>query len=92
MHGSTEEFRHGGAVQVLRHNAGAPSQHRPGEGSRPLKLAASAIIFVFLIPYTASLYNGLSRLFGMAFPPATIAAKTLEMIMPLLMALSLLMA
>ena len=32
-----------------------------------LKLAASAIIFIFLIPYTASLYNGLSRLFGMAF-------------------------
>ena len=36
-------------------------------GSRALKLAASAIIFIFLIPYTASLYNGLSRLFGMAF-------------------------
>ncbi len=36
-------------------------------GSRPLKIAASAIIFIFLIPYTASLYNGLSRLFGMAF-------------------------
>ncbi len=36
-------------------------------GSKSLKLAASAIIFVFLIPYTASLYNGLSRLFGMAF-------------------------
>ena len=36
-------------------------------GSRPLKLAASVIIFIFLIPYTASLYNGLSRLFGMAF-------------------------
>ena len=35
--------------------------------SKPLKIAASAIIFVFLIPYTASLYNGLSRLFGMAF-------------------------
>ncbi|MCI8441495.1 MAG: sodium:solute symporter family protein [Provencibacterium sp.] len=35
--------------------------------SRPLKLCASAIIFIFLIPYTASLYNGLSRLFGMAF-------------------------
>jgi len=35
--------------------------------SRPLKLAASAIIFIFLIPYTASLYNGLSRLFAMAF-------------------------
>ncbi len=36
-------------------------------GSNALKLAASAIIFIFLIPYTASLYNGLSRLFGMAF-------------------------
>lgn len=35
--------------------------------SKPLKLCASAIIFIFLIPYTASLYNGLSRLFGMAF-------------------------
>ncbi len=36
-------------------------------GSDSLKVAASAIIFIFLIPYTASLYNGLSRLFGMAF-------------------------
>ena len=35
--------------------------------SKALKIAASIIIFVFLIPYTASLYNGLSRLFGMAF-------------------------
>lgn len=35
--------------------------------SRGLKIGASVIIFVFLIPYTASLYNGLSRLFGMAF-------------------------
>lgn len=35
--------------------------------SRTLKIGASLIIFVFLIPYTASLYNGLSRLFGMAF-------------------------
>ena len=35
--------------------------------SKKLKLTASVIIFVFLIPYTASLYNGLSRLFGMAF-------------------------
>lgn len=32
-----------------------------------LKIVASVIIFIFLIPYTASLYNGLSRLFGMAF-------------------------
>ncbi len=36
-------------------------------GSRALKLCASVIIFIFLIPYTASLYNGLSRLFAMAF-------------------------
>ena len=36
-------------------------------GSQSLKIAASIIIFIFLIPYTASLYNGLSRLFGMAF-------------------------
>lgn len=32
-----------------------------------LKIIASIIVFIFLIPYTASLYNGLSRLFGMAF-------------------------
>jgi len=35
--------------------------------SNALRIAASAISFIFLIPYTASVYNGLSRLFGMAF-------------------------
>lgn len=35
--------------------------------SNALRIAASAIAFIFLIPYTASVYNGLSRLFGMAF-------------------------
>ncbi len=35
--------------------------------SPALKIVASVIIFIFMIPYTASLYNGLSRLFGMAF-------------------------
>ena len=35
--------------------------------SEALKVAASIIVFVFLIPYTASLYNGLSRLFGLSF-------------------------
>lgn len=35
--------------------------------SEALRIASAAIIFVFLIPYTASVYNGLSRLFGMAF-------------------------
>ncbi len=35
--------------------------------SNALRIAASLISFIFLIPYTASVYNGLSRLFGMAF-------------------------
>ena len=35
--------------------------------TKALKIAASVIVFVFLIPYTASVYNGLSRLFEMAF-------------------------
>ena len=35
--------------------------------SKALKITASAIAFIFLVPYTASVYNGLSRLFGMAF-------------------------
>lgn len=36
-------------------------------GSKSLCVAASVIAFVFLIPYTASVYNGLSNLFGIAF-------------------------
>ncbi|MBO4445974.1 MAG: sodium:solute symporter [Clostridia bacterium] len=35
--------------------------------STALKIAASIIVFIFLIPYTASLYNGLSSLFGLVF-------------------------
>lgn len=35
--------------------------------SQSLRVAASMIAFIFLIPYTASVYNGLSNLFGMAF-------------------------
>ena len=35
--------------------------------SKKLKVIASAIVFVFMIPYTASLYNGLSSLFNIAF-------------------------
>ena len=35
--------------------------------SKALKIMASVIVFIFLIPYTASVYNGLSRLFEMAF-------------------------
>lgn len=36
-------------------------------GSKGLKFTAAAIVFIFLIPYTASVYNGLSRLFESAF-------------------------
>ncbi len=35
--------------------------------SPALKTAAAIIVFIFLIPYTASLYNGLSSLFGLVF-------------------------
>lgn len=35
--------------------------------SQSLRIVAAVISFVFLIPYTSSVYNGLSRLFGMAF-------------------------
>lgn len=35
--------------------------------SNLLRVAASMIAFIFLIPYTASVYNGLSYLFEMAF-------------------------
>lgn len=35
--------------------------------SNALRITAAVISFVFLIPYTASVYNGLSRLFEMAF-------------------------
>lgn len=35
--------------------------------SNALRILASVIVFIFLIPYTASLYNGLSSLFNMAF-------------------------
>ncbi|MBP5463272.1 MAG: sodium:solute symporter family protein [Lachnospiraceae bacterium] len=36
-------------------------------GSKSLKIAASIIVFIFMIPYTASLYNGLSSLFNIVF-------------------------
>lgn len=35
--------------------------------SKALRIVAAVLIFIFLIPYTASLYKGLSRLFEMAF-------------------------
>ena len=36
-------------------------------GSKALRLVAAAIVFVFLIPYTASLFNGLAQLFSASF-------------------------
>ncbi len=36
--------------------------------SKALKITAAVIVFLFLIPYTASVYNGLSTLFNAAFP------------------------
>ena len=50
--------------------------------SNALKIVASLIVFIFLIPYTASLYNGLSRLFEMAFPG--VSYNTCVIIMALL--------
>jgi SSS family solute:Na+ symporter len=49
--------------------------------SDALKIFASIIVFIFLIPYTASLYNGLSRLFGMAFDiPYTVCVIVMAII------------
>ncbi len=47
--------------------------------SEALKIVASIIVFIFLIPYTASLYNGLSRLFEMAFPAVSYNACVIVM-------------
>ncbi len=49
------------------HSATMPDFFARRFGSESLKIIASIVIFIFLIPYTASLYNGLSRLFEMAF-------------------------
>jgi len=35
--------------------------------SKALKLVTSVIVFIFLVPYSASIYKGLSKLFEMAF-------------------------
>jgi SSS family solute:Na+ symporter len=54
---------------MTRHigSATMPSFFGERYGSNGLKVGASVITFIFLVPYTASLYNGLSRLFSMAF-------------------------
>ncbi len=60
----------GRRTRVMTHHLGAktmPEFFEKRFGSNGLKIAAALITFIFLIPYTASVYNGLSRLFGMAF-------------------------
>ena len=60
----------GPRTREMTHRIGAttmPEFFGKRYNSRALRIAAAAIIFVFLIPYTASVYTGLSRLFGMAF-------------------------
>ncbi len=60
----------GPRTREMTHRLGAstmPEFFGKRYNSKALRIAAAAIIFVFLIPYTASVYNGLSRLFGMAF-------------------------
>lgn len=60
----------GRRTRVMTHHLEAatmPEFFEKRYGSKALKIAAAIITFIFLIPYTASVYNGLSRLFGMAF-------------------------
>ena len=60
----------GARTRAMTHHLGAktmPDFFGSRFHSKPLRIAAAGIIFVFLIPYTASVYNGLSRLFQMAF-------------------------
>ncbi len=49
------------------HAATMPAFFEKRYHSKSLKIVASVIIFVFLVPYTASVYNGLSKLFNLAF-------------------------
>jgi len=60
----------GRRTRIMTHHLGSatmPEFFGSRFGSSGLKIGAALLIFVFLIPYTASLYNGLSRLFAMAF-------------------------
>ena len=60
----------GRRTRVMTHHLNAatmPDFFGKRYNSDAIKILSSAIIFIFLVPYTASIYNGLSRLFGMAF-------------------------
>lgn len=60
----------GRRTRIMTQSLGAktmPEYFEKRWDSKALKIASAIIIFIFLIPYTASVYNGLSRLFNMAF-------------------------
>ena len=55
--------------------------------SSALKTVSALIVFIFLIPYTASVYNGLSRLFGMVFDLGENGATIIIIMMAVLSAI-----
>ncbi len=60
----------GRRTRVMTHHISAstmPEFFGKRYDSSALKIIASVITFVFMIPYTASVFNGLSGLFGLAF-------------------------
>lgn len=60
----------GRRTRVMTHHLDAktmPDYFGKRYESNALRITAAAIAFIFLIPYTASLYKGLSTLFGLAF-------------------------
>lgn len=60
----------GKRTRIMTQNLGSktmPDFFEKRYSSSKLKIMASIIIFIFLIPYTASLYNGLSSLFNNVF-------------------------
>ena len=60
----------GRRTRIMTKQLGAstmPEYFEKRYNSKGLKIVSAIIVFIFLIPYTASVYNGLSRLFGMAF-------------------------
>lgn len=60
----------GRRTRIMTKQMGAstmPEYFEKRYNSKGLKTVSAVIVFIFLIPYTASVYNGLSRLFGMAF-------------------------
>lgn len=63
-------FLIGKRTRLMTNHLGAktmPEYFEHRFSSKGLKTASALIVFIFLIPYTASVYNGLSRLFGMVF-------------------------